>query len=82
MKNPSALTVTAVLIALIVALVKETLVPGVTHHYLMGEKDKQLADKDKQIAKLEAENERLDDRIYRLLAIGEKATDLAAERRS
>ncbi len=75
LKNPGAVTVTGVLFALIGLLVKGILVPG----FMV---DRWLADKDKQIAKLEAENTRLDDRIYRLLAIGEKATDLAAERRS
>ncbi len=82
LKDPRTITVTAILIALIAALVRETLMPGVTHRYLMAEKDKQLADKDKRIEKLEADIDRLETQKDRLLGYAEKATDLAAERRS
>lgn len=73
LENPSALTVTGVLIALIVALVRETLVPGVSHRAL-------IAEKDKAIAKLEAENDTLTQTVFRLLGMNEKVTQDLARR--
>ncbi len=70
LENPSALTVTGVLLALIVALVRETLVPGVVHRRDIGKLEQ-------QIEKLEKETDRLNETIYRLLGYAGKATDMA-----
>lgn len=70
LENPSALTVSGILLASVWAFLAEHVVPGVVHR-------REMAQKQLQIDKLEAENERLDQMIYRLLRYADKATDLA-----
>ncbi len=77
LENPSALTVSGILLASVWAFLTERVVPGVVHR-------REIAQKQLQIEKLETENERLDQMIYRLLRYADKGLDLAdtASRRS
>lgn len=68
--NPSALTVSGILLASVWAFLTERVVPGVVHR-------REMAQKQLKIDKLEVELDNKDQMIYRLMGYVDKGLDLA-----